>query len=107
MNKLPVGVSLPAQFHLCTSSVNMAKVRAERFEKTLKSYVLSKGNVWSHNTSQCWLADMLADAFHFMDANGSDVEFVLKLARSHHECEKIKDLRTSLNVEHSGSAPPH
>jgi hypothetical protein len=90
--KPPVGVSLPAHFHQAPSSVDMAKLRAERFEKTLKVHILAKGQYWSHNSSQCWLADMLADAMHWSDVNGTDFKFVIKLAGSHHESEKLADL---------------
>lgn len=90
-----IGVNLPPAF-VMHKPVNMARVRSERFEKALKSYMLSKGNAWVDGSRQSWLADMMADAFHFCDGNSIDIDFVLKLARSHFEQEKIEDVKQGL-----------
>ena len=107
MNKLPVSVSLPAHHH-AAPAINMAEFRAQRFEKALKEYVQTKGNLWVLNSAQYWLADMLADAFHWCDVNGSDPEFVLKLTRSHHEGEKLADtIRSMQTFAQNSASPPH
>jgi hypothetical protein len=39
---------------------------------------------------------MVADAFHFCDVNAIDSDFVIKLARSHFEQEKLDDVSQGL-----------
>jgi hypothetical protein len=91
----PFGVNLPIVFFK-PEPVYMAKFRGDRFEKTLKSYMFLKGNAWAYNSRQNWLADMVADAFHFCDVNAIDTDFVIKLARSHFEQEKLDDVSKGL-----------
>lgn len=98
-------VTLPAQFHSPPSQINMAKFRSERFEKVLKSYMLSKGNAWCHGTGQSWLADLMADALHFCEVNGINADFALKLARSHFENEKLDDVKQAAFNVPKASAP--
>lgn len=89
---LKVAVKLPDRFKVAQKGVDMAAFRSELFEKTLKTHIQAKGYAWNHGTGQGWLADILADAFHWCDVNGCDADFVLKMARSHHESEKLEDV---------------
>lgn len=103
---LKAAVKPPENFYAVQNSVDMARIRSERFEKTLKSNIQAKGHVWSHGTGPTWLADMLADAFHWCDVNGFDPDFVVKLARSHHESEKLEDvMRKTANQLSNAIAP--
>lgn len=105
MSNAHIMVSLPAEFH--PAPVDMAAFRAERFEKVLKAYMLAKGNVWQDGTGQSWLADMLADALHWADVNGVNASFVLKMAQSHFESEKLEDVRQKMVRPSHQPATPH
>lgn len=105
MIAIPINVSLPVSYYAQDATTSQSTIRAARFEDALKAYMATKGNHWSHNSSQCWFADMMADALHWCDANSVDVNFVLSLARSHHASEKLEDARqaaVSLGASHPG-----
>ncbi len=107
MSSVPVSVSLPSQFH-AAQPADMAAVRAARFEHVLKEYMAAKGNAWTPNGREYLAADMIADALHWCDVNGNDIKFVLSMARSHHESEKLEDARrTAMTFSPMTASPPH
>lgn len=107
MNSVPVCVSFPKQFHAPHSPADMPSIRAARFEQALKAYMAAKGNAWTPNGREYLAADMIADALHWCDVNGNDIKFVLSMARSHHESEKLEDARRNATLAPRSAAPPH
>lgn len=98
----PLPITTPAASY---SPNAMKVVRSKRFEKSLRSFISSKGERWENNSAKCWAADMLADMRHFCDVHGLNYEDIQRLAGNHHSTECADDEGT-LEMRVIQSLPP-